>query len=230
MNSDGANRQTDADLREYYVARAREYEGIYHKPERQPDLRKLEALLPDMLGGRRVLELACGTGYWTQFLARKARKLVAVDASTETLALAAEKGLPSDVVELRVADVYDLPQELGIFNGAFAGFWWSHVPIREQRRFLQSLDQRLAAGARVLLLDNLYVEGNSTPIASRDDEGNTYQRRRLADGSEHIVLKNFPAESDLLAAIGPFGRNFQFLRLQYYWVFIYEKLKQETGD
>src|SRR5262249_18439529 len=160
---------------------------------------------------------------WTQFLARKARSIVAVDASTETLALAAAKALRRDLVELKVADVYDLADELGEFSGAFAGFWWSHVAMREQPRFLQSLDRRLGAGARVVLLDNLYVEGSSTAIARRDEDGNTYQRRRLADGSEHVVLKNFPTESELRAAIAPFGCNFQFVRLQYYWVFVYEK-------
>jgi len=214
---------TDVSLRQYYAARAREYESIYEKSERQPDLRKLERLLPDMLAGRRVLELACGTGYWTQFLIRKARSTVAVDASTETLALAAAKALPPERVELRVADVYALPQELGLFDGAFAGFWWSHVPVREQPRFVESLDRRLAAGGRVVLLDNHYVEGSSTSISHRDEDGNSYQKRRLADGSEHTVLKNFPTEAELNAAIGEFGRNSQFVRLEYYWVFIYEK-------
>ena len=97
------------------------------------------------------------------------------------------------------------------------------MPVREQARFLQSLDRRLAAGGRVVLLDNLYVEGNSTAIAQRDGDGNTFQRRRLADGSEHLVLKNFPTEGELRAAVGRFGRNFQFVRLEYYWVFVYEK-------
>ena len=217
------NRQADAELRQYYAARAREYEAIYQKPERQPDLRKLERLVPDMLAGRRVLELACGTGYWTQFLVRKARNTVAVDASTETLALAAEKALPRERVELRVADVYDLPDELGTFDGAFAGFWWSHVPVHDQSRFLQSLDQRLSAGSRIVLLDNLYVEGNSTPISHRDEDGNSYQERRLADGSRHTVLKNFPTEADLNAAVGHLGRNSHFVRLEYYWLFVYEK-------
>jgi demethylmenaquinone methyltransferase/2-methoxy-6-polyprenyl-1,4-benzoquinol methylase len=219
--------QADTELRQYYAARAREYESIYEKPERQPDLRKLERLLPDMLAGRRVLELACGTGYWTQFLIRNARSAVAVDASTETLALAAEKALPPERVELRVADVYDLPDELGTFDGAFAGFWWSHVPVRDQVRFVQSLDRRLSAGARVVLLDNLYVAGSSTPVSHRDEDGNSYQERRLADGSRHTVLKNFPTESELIAAVGPFGRNFQFVRLEYYWVFVYEKPRDE---
>jgi ubiquinone/menaquinone biosynthesis C-methylase UbiE len=216
----GAN--SDAAMRQYYAARAREYEKIYDKPERQADLRKLEVLLPDMLAGRRVLELACGTGYWTQFIARKAENILAVDASPETLELAAGKSLPPGV-ELRVADVYDLPDELGQFDGAFAGFWWSHVPIRDHARFLTSLDRRLLPGSRVALLDNRYVEGNSTPISRRDEEGNTFQRRRLDDGSEHVVLKNFPTWQELNAAFTPFAGDMQFVELEYYWVFAYEK-------
>ena len=213
----------DVELRQYYAARAREYESIYAKPERQADLRRLEALLPELLAGRKLVEIACGTGYWTQFLARTAQSVLALDASTETLALAAAKNLPPSRVTLRVADAYALPDELGSFDGAFAGFWWSHVPAREQARFLESLDRRLLPGARVVFLDNLYVEGSSTPIAHRDEDGNTYQRRRLADGSEHVVLKNFPTEADLCRAMAAVGRAARFERLDYYWVFVYEK-------
>ena len=214
--------QTDAELRKYYAARAREYEMIYHRPERQLGLRVLENVLPEMLAGRRVLELACGTGYWTQFLVTKAQSIVAVDATAETLALAAAKELPPRV-EFRVADAYDLPEELGSFDGAFAGFWWSHVPARSQARFLASLDRRLEPQAKVLLLDNVYVEGSSTPISQRDADGDTYQRRRLADGSEHVVLKNFPSEQDLRNAVERYGDNCQYLRLEYYWMFSYQK-------
>lgn len=214
---------SDAELRQYYAARAREYERIYTKPERQADLRRLEALLPEMLAGRRILELACGTGYWTQFIARKAESILAVDASPETLELAAGKPFPPERVELRVTDVYDLPAELGLFDGAFAGFWWSHVPVHDQARFLKSLDQRLLPGSRVAFLDNRYVEGNSTPISHRDEDGNTYQRRLLEDGSEHVVLKNFPTWRELSAAVAPFGADMQLTELEYYWVFAYEK-------
>jgi demethylmenaquinone methyltransferase/2-methoxy-6-polyprenyl-1,4-benzoquinol methylase len=215
--------RSDAELRQYYAARAREYERIYAKPERQADLRRLEALLPEMLAGRRILELACGTGYWTQFIARKSESVLAVDASPETLELAAAKQLPPDRVEFRGADVYDLPAELGLFDGAFAGFWWSHVPVREHARFLKSLDRRLLPGSRVALLDNRYVEGNSTPISHRDADGNTYQRRVLEDGSEHVVLKNFPTWGELSAVFAPFGNDMQLTELEYYWVFAYDK-------
>ncbi len=222
MKSYPDSKSSDAELRHYYAARAREYDRIYEKPERQADLRQLEALLPDALAGRRVLEVACGTGYWTQFIVRKAAGVVAVDASTETLELAAARHL-ADRVELRVADAYDLTDALGQFDGAFAGFWWSHVPVREQARFLESLGRRLRPGAKVALLDNLYVEGNSTPISHRDEDGNTYQRRRLADGTEYVVLKNFPTERELNESVGKYGHSLEYLRLEYYWVFVFEK-------
>jgi hypothetical protein len=95
--------------------------------------------------------------------------------------------------------------------------------VAERRAFLSSLDRRLLAGARVVLLDNLYVEGSSTPIERRDAEGNTYQRRRLNDGSEHVVLKNFPAEAELRADVAAFGRNVAYTALRYYWLLSYEK-------
>lgn len=216
-------RPTDASLKQYYAARAREYERIYAKPERQADLARLRALLPPMFADRRVLEIACGTGYWTQFLVQAAQSMVAVDANPETLEVAAEKSWPAGRVHFRTADAYSLPAELGMFDAVFAGFWWSHVPVHDRSRFLSALGQRLLPGATVVLLDNLLVAGSSTPISHRDDDGNTYQRRRLDDGSEHVVLKNFPSESELNADISVFGRSTRFIALEYYWLFSYEK-------
>jgi demethylmenaquinone methyltransferase/2-methoxy-6-polyprenyl-1,4-benzoquinol methylase len=211
------------DLARYYAQRAREYERIYDKPERQGDLEWLERALPSLFAGRRVLEIACGTGYWTQYLVREAREVVGIDINDETLEIARSKELPAERVAFRIADAYSPPDDLGEFDGAFAGFWWSHVPIRERRRFFQGLDRRLAPGARVALLDNLFVEGSSTPISRRDAEGNSYQTRRLEDGSQHEVLKNFPTGAELDADIEGLGQNPRFTARKYYWLFAYEK-------
>jgi ubiquinone/menaquinone biosynthesis C-methylase UbiE len=214
---------SEESLKQYYAARAREYERIYAKPERQAELAQLRELLPPMFADRRVLEVACGTAYWTQFLVTAAESIVAVDANPETLEIAAEKSWPSGRVRFRTADAYSLSAELGVFDAAFAGFWWSHVAVRDRPRFLSSLDQRLLPRAKVVFLDNLFVEGSSTPIAHRDDEGNSYQRRRLDDGSEHMVLKNFPSASELNAAVSAYGCNARFISFGYYWLFSYEK-------
>lgn len=208
-------------MKAYYAARAREYEQIYAKPERQADLRVLEELIPRLLAGRHILEVACGTGYWTQFLASTAHNILATDVNAEVLEVAAQKGLPPQEVRFQVEDAYALaasPTSSG-FDAAFAGFWWSHLTRQDQQRFLTALQTRLKPGARVVLLDNRFVEGSSTPISERDADGNTYQLRPLADGSVHKVLKNFPEEADLANATQAFGPAFHYQALPHFWVF-----------
>jgi SAM-dependent methyltransferase len=205
-----------ADLVAYYRRRALEYEAIYAKPERQADLAVLRSLIPQRLRGAHVLEVACGTGYWTELIAAAAASVLATDLAQEPMRIAQAKPYPGNVA-FREADAYALGA-LGSFDGAFAGFWWSHVPRARIDGFLASLHGCLAAGARVLLLDNRYVPGSSTAISSVDGEGNTYQLRRLGDGSELRVLKNFPGEGELRERLGPRAADFAYTELQYYWL------------
>lgn len=214
--------QPDPAMKAYYAARAREYERIFAKPERQADLRKLEDKIPALLAGKRVLEVACGTGYWTQHIVRTAQSILATDLTEETLAVARTKDLPQQKVRYATADAFSLPVNEGPFDGAYAGFWWSHLRQSECRAFLDSLRPCLAPGAIVVLMDNLYVEGNSTPIARTDAEGNTWQQRKLDSGAVHEVLKNFPTEAQLEDAIKGIGANPRYEGLDYYWLFSFE--------
>lgn len=211
-----------AELVEYYRRRAGEYEAIYAKPERQADLAALRQLVPQRLAGRRILEIAAGTGYWTALVAPLALSMVATDMAEEPMAIAKSKSYPPNRVRFVSADAYDLPHSLGRFDGALAMFWWSHVPLNQIGRFLASLHRRLESGARVVLFDNLYIDGSSTPIAERDSEGNTYQLRQLADGSQNRVLKNFPTESDLRSALQPHATRFSYRAFQHYWLVEYD--------
>ena len=206
----------------YYAARAAEYERIYDKPERQADLAKLRGMIPRYLADRDVIEIACGTGYWTQYIAPAARSVAAIDINEETLQIARTKRYPTGRVTFDVADVYALSSRYANFTGAFAGFWWSHVPAAERRRFVTSLNRALAPGAVVVLLDNRYVEGSSTAISHVDADGNSYQRRSLDDGSEHVVLKNFPTEGELRADVADVATGLEYVELDYYWVLRYE--------
>jgi demethylmenaquinone methyltransferase/2-methoxy-6-polyprenyl-1,4-benzoquinol methylase len=211
----------DSPLREYYARRAAEYERVYEKPERQADLARLRAELPPLFEGAAVLEIACGTGYWTPLIAAHAASVVAVDASEEVLAIARAKRYGRTNVRFERADACALPVWGERFTACFAGFWWSHVPLGRLDAFLAGLHARLQGGALVVLLDNLYVEGSSTPIARRDAEGNTYQVRRLADGSRHEVLKNFPAAADLEARLAGAAADLRCSEVGHYWVASY---------
>jgi SAM-dependent methyltransferase len=205
------------ELLAYYRHRAHEYEQIYEKPERQTDLERVRAWLRGALAGQRILEVACGTGYWTAELAPVAAEIVATDASPEVLALAHQKQYPPNRVRFELADAYALAHVAGSFTAGFAAFWWSHVPRERQPDFLASFHQRLGVGAVVVLLDNRYVVGSSTPIARWDAAGNSYQRRRLADGTEHEILKNFPSAADLEAVLTPVAHDLGIAELGYYW-------------
>lgn len=214
--------QPDLAMKAYYAARAREYERIYAKPERQSDLRQLEDKIPALLAAKKVIEIACGTGYWTQHIARTARSILATDLTEETLAVARTKDLPPEKVRYATADAFALPAAEGPFDGAYAGFWWSHLRHSECRPFLESLHRCLAPGAVVVFMDNLYVEGSSTPVSRTDADGNTWQQRKLDSGATHEVLKNFPTEAQLVDAIKGVGAKPRYQALEYYWLFSFE--------
>jgi demethylmenaquinone methyltransferase/2-methoxy-6-polyprenyl-1,4-benzoquinol methylase len=203
---------------DYYAKRAAEYERIYAKPERQADLSALRARICRMFVGKRVLELACGTGYWTEVIAGDAREVLALDVNEEVLEIARQKSIPMEKVRYRIADSYELPDLGRRHDALFAGFWWSHVPLRRLDAFLKSATAAVAPGALVVFLDNRYVEGSSTPVARTDAEGNGYQVRKLEDGSTHEVLKNFPSEGELIRRASLHGWGAHVELLEHYWL------------
>ena len=212
-------------MKDYYARRAAEYERIYAKPERQADLARLSAMVGASLAGRRVLELACGTGWWTERYAQHAATVFATDVNDEVLAIARSKAYPEHRVRFAIADAFTLDEVAGDFDAAFAGFWWSHLERAATSGFLAQLNRRLGgagSGARVLILDNRYVEGSSTPVSDTDPAGNTWQTRRLDDGTTHRVLKNFPGAAELLNCAKPLSRVAQVTELEYFWLLEYE--------
>ena len=193
----------EAAMAAYYAARAAEYEAVYAKPERQADLRALETWLPGVFAGRQVLEVAAGTGWWTVHGARDAALWLATDLNPETLAVARAKPALPRGVRFATADAYTLA-ELGgrRFDAAFVGFWWSHVPRARLAGWLDALFAHVEPGAPVVVVDNRYVEGSSTPIAEVDAQGDCWQLRRLDDGSHHRVMKNHPTQAEVEATLG----------------------------
>ncbi len=208
-------------LIDYYSRRAAEYEAIYDKPERQADLAALKAYVQTVLGGQEVLEVACGTGYWTNVLAETCKSICAVDASLAMLELALQKPFPANRVQFQQADAYSLDKVDGSFTAGYAAFWWSHIAKRELPAFLQGFHAALEPGATVCFIDNLYVEGSSTPLAHTDAEGNTYQERHLHDDSRHRVLKNFPTEADVRETLRNVAKNIVWRDFYYYWCCTY---------
>lgn len=203
----------DALLREqlaYYRARAGEYDRVYAERE---DLASLLTLVDGLPVGGHVLELACGTGQWTDLLAARARSVTAIDAAPEVLDIAREHTV-SPLVRFELADVFTWSPPRR-FDTVFFAFWLSHVPPARLPAFWETVAAALAPGGRAIFIDT----GAAEEAAEEVLEGQPAPavRRRLDDGSEYRIVKVFHDAERLtgdLAALGwsvrvlPAGGNF----------------------
>jgi SAM-dependent methyltransferase len=221
----------EAALAKYYAERAPYYERVYHKPERQSDLRRLRKMVFAACADKNVLEVACGTGYWTEIVSAAAASIVALDFNEEVLAVARSKAIPPERVTFLRGDAFALPRLPRKFDAALVGFWWSHVPKARLHEFLLGLHQALEPGAVVIAFDNTHVQGSSTPlsrkdsdgnpVSDRDADGNTYQERVLDDGTVHRIVKNFPTEDELRTALEGIATDVGVEFFTYYWLLTY---------
>jgi SAM-dependent methyltransferase len=192
----------------YYRARAPEYDDWYHRRgryHRPPETRRvwaagvaeLEAAAAAFAPTGQVLELAAGTGLWTQRLVRTATAVTAVDASPEVLELnrskAAGVGAP---VEYVLADLFawEPPRR---YDVVFFGFWLSHVPPRRFDAFWDLVERALVPDGRVFLIDD-------GPRPDPGDEAGV-SRRELADGRTFDIVKVYWSPEDLEERLAPLG-------------------------
>ena len=212
---------SDRVMRSYYRTRAPVYDRVYAYPERQPDIAYLSRTLPALFRGRRVLEVAAGTGFWTGKIAATAESVLATDITPETLRELSDRRLPQSV-STRIADAYALADIGQQFDGLFAGLWFSHVGISQRPAFVRSMHSTLEPGARIVLLDNSAAQCERLPITFTDSDGNTYQDRQTDDGRVHRLLKNFPDEGELRALVGERAEDVRYEALAHFWMFTYQ--------
>lgn len=211
-------------MQQYYRARAPEYDLFYKVPDRLDELAQLNAWLVERAKGRTILEIAAGTGYWTEVVAPVAKAVTATDYNPETLKLAAKRRLGPHV-SLLTADAHCLPQFTTAFDAGMAHLWWSHVERQRLKLFLSHFCSRLSPGAILLMIDQLYVEGFSSPISREDSWGNQYTIRQLKDGSTYDIIKNFPRPGEPEKSFKDLCKNISVLRLRHFWA-----LSAHLGD
>ncbi|MDB5988817.1 MAG: methyltransferase domain protein [Herbaspirillum sp.] len=199
----------------YFTARAATSEDIYQRPESREELLRLQEKVAELMDGHAVLEVGCGTGYWTRQLAEVAASVTAVDNNSAVLALARATS-SEDGIEWVEGDACDLPVS-DEYSACFGAFWWSHLPREQHTGWLNGLQKKLGKDTLLVLIDSTYVEGRSTPIAHTDAQGNTYQIRTLA-GERYDVLKNFPTDSALRKRFAAHAREIRVVRLEHFWM------------
>src|SRR5437868_5124944 len=113
------------DLIAYYKDRAKEYEKVYLKPERQDELKSAMTLLQNIFADKTVYEIACGTGFWTEKIAQTATSIFATDINKAVIEIAQQKQYQKNNVTFGLEDIFKLSSN-NKYESIFGGFIWSH--------------------------------------------------------------------------------------------------------
>ncbi|MCK4372115.1 MAG: class I SAM-dependent methyltransferase [candidate division Zixibacteria bacterium] len=198
---------------------------------------KMEALLgpiirrvEEFIVGQDVLEVACGTGIWTQVLTRRARTVVATDVNSSVIEIARRKEYRGAQPAFVVADAYRLDEIESSFDLAFMTDWWTHVPRQMLPSFMEGLHRRLRKNAHVVVIDMMPQNIHQGNDVVYDADGNRRRQRILPDGSQFEVVKNFPTEQELTKVIDPYADQIHYWQDQALlrWVLIYRLRNQST--
>lgn len=206
------------DLVSYYSDRAKEYEKVYLNPAEQGDLQTAEKIFQDIFANKTVLEIACGTGYWTERIAKTATSILATDINESVIEIARSR--QEENINFAIADMFDFSSEKK-FDAVFGGFIWSHILLQNLDEFLKRVKSLLCSKGTVVFIDGNAVAGTNHDlknITKIDKFGNTFQTRKLENGSSHLVLKNFPTKEFLYQKLSKIATDIKFINLDYYWI------------
>jgi len=210
---------TDRDLIEYYRSRAREYENIYYRdiPRRRKEIDDEVLYLRELVRGKSVLDLACGSGYWAEIMAQAASFILAIDISMEMIDQARRKQYESEVA-FALGDIEKIPAAGNAFDIVALGFWFSHQPRQHYRQFFSELLRLRKKNGLIWMIDNNpSTENPPQDLVRTDSHGNTYKRRILESGEQHVILKNYFTESQLRQTFAPHFTIRRFIYNYYYW-------------
>jgi 2-polyprenyl-3-methyl-5-hydroxy-6-metoxy-1,4-benzoquinol methylase len=217
-----------ADQQDYYRARAAEYDEWWLRKGRFDHGAELNARwfseadeVAQALDGLhpcgKILELACGTGNWTQRLAGFATELTAVDGAPEMLRINEARLKPHSIRYIK-SNIFEW-EPTGEFDFVFFGFWLSHVPPERFEDFWRLVRACLAPGGKVFLIDSIpdpTSTASNQPLPS--GEAKT-MKRLLNDGREYEIYKIFYEPADLSQRLQGLGWRAGLRRTKNYFLY-----------
>jgi SAM-dependent methyltransferase len=199
----------------YYRARAQEYDrwwlrlGRFDRGEAanarwRAEIAELGRALEALPPQGDILELACGTGIWTEQLVRPGARVTAVDAAPEVLAInrARLAGREPAYVE---ADLFSWNPPDAAFDLCVFAFWLSHVPPERFAAFWQRVGRALRPGGRAFLIDSARSERSTAADHVLPGDAETTMTRRLDDGREFQIVKRFYDPDELERELARLG-------------------------
>jgi cyclopropane fatty-acyl-phospholipid synthase-like methyltransferase len=199
----------DSDLRHsmlrYYDERASEYEEAYvlgtgTASIADPEVFRREALLLTQMvehfARGRLVDLACGTGYWLPYYVAGCSSVTLIDQAPRMLQECRKKIASLDALD-RITIIQDDVLEHSFrpraFDSALVGFLISHLTDEEEQQLFERLKTMLDTDGRFLILDSAW-----SPERARFNRKTERQERRLNDGSRFEIYKRYIDRQDVV--------------------------------
>jgi len=210
---------TDSIIQEqiaYYDARASEYDEWFYRIGRYDRGEELNGLwfnevavvksaLSQIGTVEHILELACGTGIWTQELLKIGKKITALDASQEVIEINQRK-LGAANVDYQQVNLFSWEPDAE-YDLVFFSFWLSHVPPTLLDSFLKKVYNSVPIGGQVFIIDSRFEHTSTAKNHVLKNDSNIQITRKLNDGQEFTILKIFYQPEQLLEKLTQVGFN-----------------------
>jgi len=141
-------------------------------------------MLSEHLGpGMSVLELGCGTGYFTRELARSGAEIVAIDVSPELLEIA-RVNCSAPNVRFEIQNAYDLSYPDAIFDSVVGSSVLHHLEIQQA---LREIFRVLKSGGRIS-----FTEPNMLNPQIAIQKNVPWIKRKLGDSPDETAFFRWP--------------------------------------
>ncbi len=205
-------------INQYYNERAKEYEELYTlggatasipNPESYKNEAKIiSELLKKFIKGK-IVDIACGTGYWLPYYAPNSRKITLIDQSQEMLNECKQKIGYLEInkkCKLICDDFFNCEFEEKEFDIGLIGFFLSHCNEEQEKLFFDKIKKMLKVDGEMWFLDSAW---NKERSKVRDKLG--IQERELKNGRKFNIYKKYFDKSDVQALAVKYKIKFDVL-------------------
>lgn len=214
---------------DYYRARAGEYDEWFYRVGRYdhgPALNQqwfdeagqVMAALQSLGPVGDALELASGTGIWTEQLLKISQRVTALDASSEVIAVNRDR-LNSDRVTYEQADLFAW-EPAQTYDLVGFGFWLSHVPPDQLDAFLDKVARATRPGGRLFIVDSLRANFSSAKDHAAYEPESIHHTRKLNDGREFVIYKVFYEPDVLRETLAAHGFQAEVRITEHYFIYV----------
>ncbi|WP_341528561.1 class I SAM-dependent methyltransferase [Nostoc sp. UHCC 0302] len=217
---------------DYYRARANEYDEWFYRIGRYDrgevnnqrwfeEIAVVKSAVQQIVGVNDILELASGTGIWTRELLNIGKKITAIDASKEVIAINRSK-LNSPIVEYQQLDLFTWQPDTE-YDLVFFAFWLSHVPPTLVDSFLAKVYQSVCIGGQVFIIDSRFEPTSTAKDHTLENDRNIYITRKLNDKQEYQIVKIFYHPDELQEKLNQVGFDADVKITDKYFIYAHGK-------